>query len=601
MSSTTLRPRVQRPVLRSAVTNPNVGFAFPAACLVVGIALWMVSLHSVAQVAGGYQPLWLAQGLPWTWFAALGTILAGAVSCVWSDRPVSYLACALLIGLVLVLYGTIPAIVHVPQYGWTYKHVGVTRSILAHGAVSTQGDIYDRWPGTFALAAAFARVTGSDPMSFAAWFEPVFTLLDALVISAIATTVTRSRRVALLTPVVWTCANWLGQDYFSPQGFAFLLSLVMLLVALKWLLPSAYARGRAARLLARRLEPELNGAQPNRRGIAIGAIVLLDAAIVASHQLTPYMIVVEFAVLTVLGLTPRWLVGLLALLAIAYLAPNLGYMAKHYGILASLNPANNVQLTTGVTNTPPWLASHAGKFLTAILGGLAVYGTFTVGRTGGRSRLVTLWGLAIAPFLFLAGSNYGGEGILRVVLFGSPWLCLIACWGLAEMPRGSGFVLTLTSTAALSVLFVFAFAGFSAGSVLPEGEVAASQYYYSHAPLGSVLMVAGNDFPTNLAANYEAFAGQIGDSSPSLLQDRRLHGHVLGASDIPEVLRYMRGVSKSGFLVFSKTQYVSARFDHDIDPDSLGSLESAVWRSADFRLWFVNSVTRIYRATPSIG
>lgn len=328
----------------------------------------------------------------------------------------------------------------------------------------------------------------------------------------------------------------------------------------------------------------------------MAAVLVVYGAIVATHQLTPYMVVAQVFALTLLGLRPRWLVGALVAVAIGYLLPNFSFLVKHYGLLASLNPLSNLQLTTGSPADPPWFASHAGKFLTGLLLLLAAIGAVRLVRQGSGRRVLTLVALAMAPFCFLFGSNYGGEGILRVILFSSPWLAVLSAWGLVPAEPRPRLVAGLALVAVtLVALFAFAFAGFAAGNVIPRDEVQASQYYYAHAPRGSVMVIAGEDFPVNLAANYDAFAGTIGDSSPTLTQDKRLAGRRLSARDIPEVISFIAGQSPTGYLVFSTTDYLHAAFYKDFPRGSLRAFESAVAKSPNFRLWYRNRDARIYR------
>jgi hypothetical protein len=459
----------------------------------------------------------------------------------------------------------------------------------------------------FALAAAFSSVTGMDPMAFASWFEPLVTFLDALVICAIAVAITGNRRVGSLAALLWVFANWLGQDYFSPQGMGFFLALVVILVTVRQLPPFGVASGRLVSLAGKWSwtgkwigtdEP------PAKRGSgwqAAALILALFAPIVATHQLTPYMLVAQVTVLTLLGLRPRWLFLAMAAMAAGYLVPNFSYMVKHYGLLTNLNPLSNVQLSTGAPTHPPWLASHAGKLLTAALLAMAAAAGTRLARDGAGRRVAVLVALAGSPFLFMFANSYGGEGILRVVLFASPWLAILVAWGMVKLAPLPRLGAALSACGVLGCLFVFAFAGFAAGNVLPAAEVQASEYYYSHAAPGSVLMVAGDDFPTNVSANYRSFAGEIGDSSPGLLQDPRLRGHRLGARDIPEAVSYIRQLSSDGYLVFSRTQYAYAAYYKTMPAGSLGSLERAVAGSPRFRLWYRNADTRIYKLVSPSG
>ena len=59
-----------------------------------------------------------------------------------------------MIVIAIILYGTVPMLSAQPHYGWVYKHIGVVRYLEAHGKANPSIDIYNRWPGFFALEAA---------------------------------------------------------------------------------------------------------------------------------------------------------------------------------------------------------------------------------------------------------------------------------------------------------------------------------------------------------------------------------------------------------------------------------------------------------------
>src|SRR5690606_39710902 len=84
-------------------------------------------------------------------------------------------------------------------------------------------------------------------------------------------TFTEDRRLIWTGVWLFFVANWVGQDYFSPQSVAFALHLGVLAVVLR-----RYGRSGGAR----------------RRGQAVwtAVIVVMVTAIVISHQLTPGML-----------------------------------------------------------------------------------------------------------------------------------------------------------------------------------------------------------------------------------------------------------------------------------------------------------------------
>ncbi len=189
--------------------------------------------------------------------------------------------------------------------------------------------------------------------------ELFFALINVALISAIVRTLTRSAPVAAGAALLFLLCNWVGQTYFAPQAFGFTLNLAILWIVVTQLLDG---RGRAsgwvlrlvARLVRRPQDPVLaQTGPPWPRTVAIATVVLLDAAIVAAHQLTPYMLAVQLLALALLGpLRPWWLVPALLALAVVYLLPNLDYVRRNFGLFSSFDPFNNVKRSSTYDVTP---------------------------------------------------------------------------------------------------------------------------------------------------------------------------------------------------------------------------------------------------------
>ena len=165
------------------------------------------------------------------------------------------------------------------------------------------------------------------PLSFAAWAPVAFELADALLLLGVFRLLAGERRVAYLAVLLYVgLISWVGQDYLSPQAFGYLLWLGVILIVLRWLRAPAPARRRTAgwpgcEPAARRAG---RPAETSRalRAVAVALVAVIYLAIVAAHQLTPYMALAGVAGLTVLDLVrPRWLLVLMAAIAAGYLVP----------------------------------------------------------------------------------------------------------------------------------------------------------------------------------------------------------------------------------------------------------------------------------------
>jgi hypothetical protein len=584
--------KVPSGLLRGAL--PLAGQLLP---LVAAILLWALALPAIEPTTLGEAGL--VGDAPLIFFVALGVLLAGAVLVMWLPRTPGWVLAAYIGALVLILYGTIPAISDSPQYAWTYKHIGVVRLIDTTGAVHPGLDIYNRWPGMFSLAAAFSRVTGADPLTYASWFECVFAWLEAIAVAAIALAVTGNRRAAAMGTLFWLLTNWVGQTYFSPQAVAYLLSLVMMLVIVRQFPVGGRLHVWVTHLVGsvvRRAQPvePLSVALPWRTSWSVIVVLTLDAGIVVTHQLTPYIVVLQVGALTALGLRPRWLVLGCAVLTIAYLIPNFDFVESKYGLLTGLNPVDNAQVDRA-TYHRAWFYANAGALLSYATLLLAGLGGLRLARVGLAHRAVPVAALGLMPFVLLFGNSYGGEGVLRAFLFASPWLAILIAWGLSTLRESLQLLAGMLISASLCGLFLFAFIGNAGTNVIPASEVTASSYFYAHAPPGSVLMLAGEDFPLRLGSNYGAMAGPAGDHSPNLLEDPRLKDRAFTRRDLPVIAADMLDFSPDAYLVFSTTQNRYARFYGTTLPGAYEDLERWVAASPTFALWHATTHARIYR------
>jgi hypothetical protein len=553
---------------------------------------WAVSLHSIQLRSLG--SLGLAPALPVAWWISLGVLVLGAsILCVLT-RPKGWLIACYIAAILVVLYATLPAITDAPQYAWTYKHIGVARLIGQLGTTMPEPDIYNRWPGLFSLAAAFSRLTGVDPLSYAAWGELLFSLLDAALVGAIALTVVRNVRVAGMSVLFFVLCNWVGQSYFSPQALSFTLDLALVLIAIRGFStnPQVTRTTVLAEYISGQFQRPQRLAQSLRwpSDVAAAVVLALGVAIAATHQLTPILVVLQIGLLTWLGfIRPRLLWVALAGIAIAYLIPNFGYVNSRYGLLSGLiHPLHNFLATPeGPPLYRPFLGASAPILLTLFVGLIGVFGAWRMLRQGRGHRAIPLAALAIVPFSLAFAQSYGGEATLRVFLFASPFFCILGAWGLSTLRPSIRITATLGTAMLAAALFVFAFFGKSAANVFSKGEVRASEYYYAHAPNNATLELANQAFPTQVGPRYI-------DVGEDYLQESML-AH--GPSSLPDVAAVMRHNSPA-FLAFSSTQERYASVFRTTPPGALEALENSVAHSPDFRLWYATGDARIYELAP---
>ena len=170
------------------------------------------------------------------------------------------------------------------------------------------------------------------------------------------------------------------------------------------------------------------------------AIAITYFVLTFTHELSPYMIVVQLGALAAVRmLRPRWLPLVLAAIAVGYFLPRLGFVNAQYGILRSLGDffgnASPPSFASGAASVPrdQKLIESSAKLLSAEIWGLAAVGAW-IHRRSGRSTL-SLALLAVSPAVLLIALAYGNEGILRVYLFSLPWSAALAALALTTSRR----------------------------------------------------------------------------------------------------------------------------------------------------------------------
>ena len=584
------------------------------------VVLWWFSVGGIR--VGTLDDYGLLPAFPLSFFAALALLVASFVAAVRAPRPSELVLAGHALALIVFLHGTMPLLFSEPFYPWVYKHVGVVEYINLHGRLDASVDIYQNWPAFFALSAWFGRVAGIRPLQYVAWAQVFFNACNLVLLRYVFGSLSRDIRLVWIAVFVFFSANWVAQDYFSPQAFAFMLSLGLCGVILRWLLIApdrawmARWLNRVAAFVARLGRRQRSGTAPKDepagsqrvgRRTARNIAIALFAVIVTTHQLTPYMLIVGLGVLTFLGVVrPRLLVVLFTVMALGYLLPRLDFVQRYYGLLGSAGePFQNVRTAAvgpnGLGGEPGRvLSAHAARLLSFTIWGLGLVGVVRRLRAGYKNLGVAA--LAVAPAFIVLAETYGGEAIYRVYLFSLPWFALLTAFALR--PGGDHWssvravTRLLLSLAVLLGLFLPAYFGMAATNEVRPGEVAASQYFYDHAPPRSVLMIASPQFPVRLAGNYEQFRLTIGEGDPSLLTVKpSLRHKLLGDRYVPGIAQAMRDYAggQPVYLAVSRNGKVTSEVLHLLPRGSLDELERALSRSRHFRIWYRNADTTIFQ------
>jgi hypothetical protein len=580
--------------------------------LPVGLALWALGVSRTNVTKLG--PYGLPPVLPIVFYAGITLLVVSAGFELARRLPSRWRMSAHAVALVVMLYGTAPLIYSQGRYAWLYKMVGIVQYIDVHGHLNGHIDIYQNWPGFFALAAWFGKVAGvANPLAYAKWAQLVFELAALPLLYLIYDALSLTERQRWLALLIYSGSNWIGQDYYSEQALGTLLSLGVMAIALRWL----YVGGSSeAYRRTQQLAPDNHAVRgpPTMHGqrIAVFCITLMLVFFVLTftHELSPYIVAVQLGALGVAGLLrPRWLGIALAAMAVGYLLPRFTYVNGTYGLLNSFgNFVGNVtppKFPVAVAASQKLIARSA-EVLSVGLWCLAMAGAWL--RRGSGRVILALVLLAFSPIILLAIEAYGQEGILRVYLFSLPWTAALATLALTGRPEGirrhrveravgpavrSSVVLGL-----ILVLFFPAFFGSDSFAVMRQPEVAAVTSFLQNAR-GGVVYEANSDAPLADTATYNLF------SLKSIFGTDGLMGEAPVGPDIADAIAanalfYTHG-SQPVYVLITASMIAYNEAYRVTPPSSFPILLTALAHSRAWKLVVGQGDTVIYELQPAVA
>lgn len=413
------------------------------------LALAAVALLPVAAVTTNLDALdgWgLATVLgPAAWLALACTVAACVVELRSPLPRIPMLAVAT--GVLILCSVGLPSVVQ-PKARFTtaWLLAGFVDAVAGHGVAPTGVDARFSWPAFFAQWAFFRDAGGATQLDeVLRWFPPAVVTVWAIGVYALAHSMLGGTRAPWVAAWLFVGLNWIEQDYFSPQATG----IVLLLTVLTFVLgPLATRRTDAAgvpgwppprrgasrpRLLRRWLvaamtPPNRPTLPPRQLLLIYFCIALCLLALAPTHQLTPFAIIGQLAVLAVVGRfrgRGLLLVAVLAVTVYILVAARDFWMTQLSLILGSGDTAGT--LRAGIIDR---LTGDTGqvavKLLRILVPGLtwmlAIAGAWVYWR---RRRDLVPIALAAVPMAFAAVQSYGGELFLRVVLYGLPILAIL--------------------------------------------------------------------------------------------------------------------------------------------------------------------------------
>ena len=507
-----------------------------------GFALFLASLGGVTAALGHMSGLGLISVMPAGALAGVTLLALTFVLALGLARPRRVLLGVMLGGIVVCLDGVTAIAEPEPRFPTAYWIAGFVDYVSRTGHTAPGLSAYFSWPGFFELVALAEHAAGSQNLMPVLRIWPLAVDLLCLVpLGMIFMRLRANWRARWLAAFIFSVGNWVGQDYFSPQSFDYLLYLLFIALLLTWfgrtnpLQPSAArspgrdaavaaqvgttvagdehgsavvaavggrpaADGRARRgaprwvaLLTRPIPGDLPSLPVPRvqRVILLALIIAIFVFTTSSHQLTPFFMIAGCVGLVLIrrcrlpGLPVLLGVIFAAWLSFAAVAYWSGHMSVIFGGFGDLFSNVSTGVSGRLAGSTPLhelvLYSRVAFAGTVII--LAVAGLMRRRRLAIDDRVALV--LTFVPFAGFALQGYGGEMALRVYLFALPGASILVAFLFFPGPttvRRAGRMLAVAAACAVAAVVVFFVAryGNEAFEQAPPGEVAAMNYVYAH-------------------------------------------------------------------------------------------------------------------------
>ncbi|WP_030812477.1 lipopolysaccharide biosynthesis protein [Streptomyces sp. NRRL F-2799] len=462
-------------------------------CLLVTALLlyWVPALRLTDAGLDGMGGLGLVSVLPLPTLVGAALLVTVFAALLRLRREHRALLLLTLVATVFSLHALPAVIESAPRFPTAWQHLGFLDYIDRTGSTVPDLDARWSWPGFFAVTAFAARACGvSDFTEVIRWWPTAIQLAYLAPMFLLTRSLRAGWRARWTGVWLFALSGWVGQDYFSPQGFTYLLYLVFVAVLLVWF--------RAPHMIWSRFRPgeaEVEPTDRRQRVVLLLVLIALFLACVPAHQLTPF---VMLGVLAALVLLRRCELRGLPLLFAVVVAVWVGFMAEPYwsghfdelfgglgGVGGNVSTSVSGRIEGGSSTHK--LVLYTRVLLAGSVLALACWGWWRRRGHGYRERSLLV--LAFVPFLGFGMQSYGGEMALRVFMFALPGAALLGA--LALFPRTSADErqrnrVSLGAPAALlaGLLLIGGFLVARWGNEPFErtrpGEVAAMDWVYAH-------------------------------------------------------------------------------------------------------------------------
>jgi hypothetical protein len=326
-------------------------------------------------------------------------------------------------------------------------------------------------------------------------------------------------------------------------------------------------------------------------GVLAGVLVM-STALVMTHQLTPVVLAALVAVLVLAGWRPLTLplfVGLAVLAWLTWMAApfwtgHLGAVFGAFGQIGDVVQEGVVERFHGDASRQVVLVV---RVLFAAAGfALAGLGAWRLWRARGRFPWVLGW-LVVAPFVLVAVQSYGGEVILRVVMYSLPAVAALAAAAFVPAHRLTRRAAVALAATLLAVVPVFGIAryGNEAFEQVRSGEVSAVRRLFEVAEPGASIVAVTPLLPWRFE-RYADYQYVIADLS------------VFADAHTPTIAADLPYNPQGTYLVVTAGQIAQAEIYYGLGAGWGDRLRAALAASGAFEVVVRNRDAVIYRLDP---
>ncbi|MFP3966156.1 hypothetical protein SMC26_27885 [Actinomadura fulvescens] len=444
-------PRDEQAVQPPAPRTPRPVLIALCATLTLGLALFWSPLRGVdLEAMDGYG---LIGVLPAATLLGAALLVLTFMATLALGRPYRLLLAAQILLLILALHGVTLALEPNARFPTAWQTAGFIEYVTRNHTVSWDLDARFSTPGFFAFIAFVMKAVGQNDIEPLLRWAPAVTNLLYLVPYILILRVLRATwRAKWFAAWLFIAANWVGQDYLSPQAFAYLLYLFFVAILVNWFRHHDETTTGSGRRRTRdtrerkggfwRLYNWLFGAKDpgelpakpvgvREQSILLVLLFVLILVGTAAHQLTPFLMTASCAGLVLVRRCN--LRGLPFIAGVVYAAwisfMTVGYWSSRKGeLFGGLGKIfTNVQQSTGGRIGNVSGATQDIQMLRILIAvvvvGLAVTGLLRRRSRGIDDRVALV--LLLVPFSSFGLQNYGGELALRIYFFMLPAACLL--------------------------------------------------------------------------------------------------------------------------------------------------------------------------------